>query len=203
MERARKPASTRERELLAPVDLCTPEGLLSPAARGWSRRPLHRCNLSGRFGRKKKWDYWCVTSPQGAFQLTYADIDYLGLASAAWIDFETKEILEKGAALPLAAGFFHPDTVGGGDLSFSGQGLELSIQREPGGTLLRASFRKLGGASLHAEVHVSRPAGHETLNVVIPWDERRFQFTSKQNTLPATGSSSRPRAPSVAPLTRS
>ncbi len=31
------------------------------------------------------------------------------------------------------------------------------------------------------------PPGHETINVVVPWDERTFQFTSKQNTLPAAG----------------
>jgi hypothetical protein len=29
--------------------------------------------------------------------------------------------------------------------------------------------------------------GHESLNVVIPWSEKRFQFTSKQNTLPTEG----------------
>jgi len=29
--------------------------------------------------------------------------------------------------------------------------------------------------------------GHETLNVVIPWSRERFQFTSKQNTLPTEG----------------
>jgi hypothetical protein len=31
------------------------------------------------------------------------------------------------------------------------------------------------------------PAGHESLNVVIPWSERRFQFTSKHQARPAEG----------------
>jgi hypothetical protein len=44
-----------------------------------------------------------------------------------------------------------------------------------------------GGTTLTAEVGVTRPAAHETLNVVIPWSRDRFQFTSKQNTLPASG----------------
>jgi hypothetical protein len=34
---------------------------------------------------------------------------------------------------------------------------------------------------------VERPVGHETLNVVIPWSDEQFQYTSKQNTLPAKG----------------
>src|SRR6478672_6085112 len=52
---------THERELLEPVDLCTPDGsALNPDARGWSRRPLHRANLLGQFGRNKRWDYWAI-----------------------------------------------------------------------------------------------------------------------------------------------
>jgi hypothetical protein len=49
--------ATHERELTEPVDLCTPDGELDPAALGWSRRPLHRANLHGRFGINKRWDY--------------------------------------------------------------------------------------------------------------------------------------------------
>jgi hypothetical protein len=40
---------------------------------------------------------------------------------------------------------------------------------------------------LDADILVERPAAHETLNVVIPWSDAQFQFTSKQNTLPASG----------------
>jgi hypothetical protein len=40
---------------------------------------------------------------------------------------------------------------------------------------------------LTADIVIRRPPGHETLNVVIPWSDEQFQFTSKQNTLPASG----------------
>jgi hypothetical protein len=52
--------TTLEPELTKPVDLCTADGSLNPAARGWSRRPLHRANLDGRFGLNKRWDYWAI-----------------------------------------------------------------------------------------------------------------------------------------------
>ncbi|MBE2198896.1 MAG: hypothetical protein IAE79_09825 [Anaerolinea sp.] len=45
---------TPERELTALVDLCLPNGRLNPAAVGWSRAPLHRCNLHGRWPGKKR-----------------------------------------------------------------------------------------------------------------------------------------------------
>jgi hypothetical protein len=38
-----------------------------------------------------------------------------------------------------------------------------------------------------ADVTVQRPPGHEAMGVVVRWDDRRFQYTVKDNTLPATG----------------
>ena len=78
---------TRERELTRPVDLCSPDGrTLNPAARGWSRTPLHRANLRGRWGRTKRWDYWAVLAGDLVFGLVHADVDYLGLVSIWWGD---------------------------------------------------------------------------------------------------------------------
>lgn len=44
----------QERELTDPVTLCLPNGRLNLAAVGWSRNPLHRCNLTGRRLAKKR-----------------------------------------------------------------------------------------------------------------------------------------------------
>src|SRR5690606_27310777 len=49
-----------EPELTGPVPLCTPAGRLNRAAVGWSRRPVHDCTLPGSWGRRKRWDFWCV-----------------------------------------------------------------------------------------------------------------------------------------------
>jgi len=56
-----------EPELTAPVDLCDSAGRLNRAAVGWSRQPLHNCNVSGHWPRKKRWNYWCITSPDCLF----------------------------------------------------------------------------------------------------------------------------------------
>jgi hypothetical protein len=80
---------TTEPEITSPVDLCDGRGRLNPQARGWSRRPLHRANLRGPRGRRKRWDYWCVVSDEVAVAITYADVDYLGLASVWVLDRAT------------------------------------------------------------------------------------------------------------------
>ncbi len=178
---------TREREITCEVDLCLPDGTLNRDAIGFSRHPLQRCNLQGSWGRKKRWDYWCVTSPEVALALTYADLDYVGLVSASCLELATGRFLERAVLVPLGRGLTQPETVGGGDIHYEGAGLRLTIHEGDGHTELGVTFQKLGGQRLHAEVMITRPKGHETLNVVVPFSDTRFQFTSKQNTLPAQG----------------
>ncbi|MEW5786185.1 MAG: DUF2804 domain-containing protein [Bacillota bacterium] len=178
--------SSPERELTGPVLLCDNRGRLNREAVGWSRRPLHRCNLSGRPLRKKRWNYWCVTTKRFLFSATVSDIDYLGMAFVYFLDFETKFFHEMTIATPFGRGCRLPDTVDG-DVVFKHRQLEASFIREDEGSRIRVTCPAFGGRALAADILVCYPAGHETLNVVIPWDERRFQFTSKQNTLPVTG----------------
>lgn len=171
-----------EPELTAPVDLCTPDGRLNQAAIGWARVPVHRCTLPGSWGRRKRWDYWCIATPTHVLSVTYADVDYLGLADVWFLDVESGRTANKSSMAPLAAGFEMPETVGGASMSVERMGLRLVLAEETAGTRLTASF---GG--FDCDVLLARPQGHESLSVVIPWSECRFQCTTKDNTRPATG----------------
>ncbi len=78
---------THENELTSPVDLCTTDGdRLDRAALGWSRRPLHRANLAGRFGINKRWDYWAVLAGDLVLSCLYADVDHFGVSDVWWAD---------------------------------------------------------------------------------------------------------------------
>jgi hypothetical protein len=65
--------------------------------------------------------------------------------------------------------------------------MRVALTDEGAGTRIRVDAADFGGERLQADIVIERPAGHETLNVVIPWHDEQFQFTSKQNTLPASG----------------
>jgi hypothetical protein len=177
---------TPEREITEPVDLCDHRGRLNPAARGWSRHPLHRANLRGARGRKKRWDYWCVISDEVVVSLTYADVDYLGLASVWVMERATGAEAQAGVQVPFARGFHLADEPCTATMRAVGKGFELEIAESASATRLRASGRG-AGRPIEVDVTVDKPASHESLNVVIPWSERRFQYTSKQNSRPATG----------------
>ena len=64
-------------------------GRLNPAARGWSRQPLHRANLPARDGHNKRWDYWAVLAGDLVVSAVYSDVDRFGLADVYWADLVT------------------------------------------------------------------------------------------------------------------
>jgi hypothetical protein len=181
--------ATHEPELIAPVDLATPDGRrLNPAAKGWSRRPLHRANLPGRWGRTKRWDYWAVLAGDLVVSSVYADVDYVGLADVWWVDLAAGRSGGRGIVVPGARGMQLPDQPGTEPLRVTRRHLELDISDDPdGATHLRGEWREKDGTPGRLEVVVELPPDHESLNVVIPWDERRFQFTSKHQARPASG----------------
>ena len=73
------------------------------------------------------------------------------------------------------------------EASFPVKQWPLVIDERDGHTRLTASAPTSAHGPIEIDVVVDKPAGHESLNVVIPWSDRTFQFTSKQNTRPATG----------------
>jgi len=101
----------QEKELTAPANLCLPNGRLNPTAVGWSRRPLHRCNLRGRWPRKKKWNYWAITTESHLFSATISHLDYAGLVFVYYADFTSQQLTEVTRLLPLGWGCPMPDEV--------------------------------------------------------------------------------------------
>jgi hypothetical protein len=174
-----------EPEITKPVLLCDTDGLLNREAVGWSRHPVHTCNLQPTLARKKKWNYWAVTSEELLFSATIADVERLQLCGAYLFHRRSKRHIDTGAIVP-AGTISIPETVAG-DMAIDHPRLSVSLTDVGAGTRIRAEAPDFGGVPLRADILVERPAGHETLNVVIPWADDCFQYTSKQNTLPASG----------------
>lgn len=188
--------ATHEREIVDPVDLCHPDGSLDPAAVGWSRTPLHRANLRG-WGRTKRWEHWCVTTPTHLIAMTVSDLDFLALNSVYLLEFgPSGREFERAAIVPFGRGVRLPDRVAGspgapdvvvGPARPTGGKVRIEIRDEAGGVRLRGRCLTPDRLPVDIDLLVARPPGHESLSVVVPWDARRFQYTSKQTALPATG----------------
>ncbi|HEY8543735.1 MAG TPA: DUF2804 family protein, partial [Acidimicrobiales bacterium] len=180
--------TTHENELTDEVDLCVPDGSrLNPAARGWSRRPLHRANLHGQHGRNKRWDYWAILAGDLVLSSVYADVDRLGLADVWWADVPSGATGWGFVATKGGEGVDLPERPGTSPLRIDRDGFALAIVDDDEGTRLTAAWTEKDGRPGRLDVTVALPAGHESLNVVIPWDDETFNYTSKHQARPAVG----------------
>ena len=179
--------TTHETEITAAVDLCTPDGaLLAPAARGWSRRPLHRANL-GPHPRNKRWDYWCVMAGDLIVSTVYADVEAIGLADVYWHDIGTGATGGHVLLTGPGEGISLPDVPGAAPLTSERDGFSMEIVDDEEATRFRVAWTEADGRSGRLELAVGRPPDLESLNVVIPWSDEIFNFTSKQWLRPVTG----------------
>ena len=179
--------ATHEPELTEPVDLCVADGSsLNPSARGWSRKPLHRANLDGCFGVNKRWDYWAFLAGDLVVSAVYSNIDHFGLADVYWVDLVTGET--GGQAILTPADALHlPERPGTAPLVVDRDGLALRMVDDEAGPRLLVDWEEVDGRRGRLDVLVEAPASHESLNVVIPWSDTVFNFTSKHQARPAVG----------------
>jgi hypothetical protein len=176
-----------ENEICEAVNLCNDRGELNKNSIGWARKPLFNCNLSGRWLRKKKWNYWCVTNDECLFSATISNIDYAGMIFVYFLDFKTKKFIEKTIMTPFGKGCTMPNVVNE-SLIFKNSSIDIKMLKENNDTHIILSCNDFMGTTLQADMNINYPDGHETLNVVIPWNKNTFQFTSKHECLPTSGS---------------
>ncbi|UCE84813.1 MAG: DUF2804 domain-containing protein [Deltaproteobacteria bacterium] len=174
-----------EREITAPVDLCDARGVLNPDAVGWSRFPIVRANLSGHWPRKKRWNFWNWISRDFVFSVTLADLDYASFCAATFSDFAAGQTF-RCQSNGRPGRFAMPEHVER-SVSFRGGGLEYANVNAGGDLEVDFRGRTRDGVEIVADFRVHKPPDHESLNVVVPWTDRRFQLNSKHNTLPCEG----------------
>lgn len=177
---------TEEPELTAEVALCDRWGRLRPDAIGWSRRPLHHAAPRWAPGRVKRWDYWCIISSEAVIAATYADVDYLGLASVWVLDRRADRAVGAEVLRPGGVGFHLGPRADEGIRSFVTTDFELAFVESAASTRIIVATDR-AEEPIEVQLEVARPPGHETMNVVIPWSRRRYQYTSKQVARPTSG----------------
>jgi hypothetical protein len=116
----------------------------------------------------------------------YSNIDHFGLADVWWVDLVTGQIGGKGIVTPADA-IELPEQPGTAPLAVDRDGLDLRMVDDDAGTRLSAEWKEVDGRQGRLDLVVEMPAGHESLNVVIPWSETVFNFTSKHQARPAVG----------------
>lgn len=174
-------------ELQHPTDLCTPNGALSPDAVGWSRWPLHRCNLSGHRLRKKRWNYWAVQVEHFFFAVGVAHLDYAATAFAYLVDLRHKQVTERTVTTSFGRGCTLGEHVNSAAF-FRHKSFTFSETHEDNvASIFVTAERFSQNDHLSAAIRVIYPPDFETLGVVVPMDHQHFQYTSKHVAVPVAG----------------
>ena len=181
--------TTHEHEITEVVNLALADGrTLNPAARGWSRTPLQVANQHGTWGRKKKWDYWSIQACDLIVSGVVADLDFFGTSDVWWLDLATGKTGGRGCGAAGAKGFELPARFGSMPLRIRSKHYSCDIRDDAHSNMyIDITWTEKSGEAGELHAVIEQPAGHESLNVVIPWSDTVFQYTSKHQARPARG----------------
>lgn len=168
------------------IALCDAQGRLNPQAVGWSPRPQVDCSIPGRYGRRKRWNHWCITTPRWMLSLTQADLDYLGYGAAYFLDLETGQGVAHSQLSPLGRCCRLPDQPQQSH-EFNHPRLQLRCIEHPGRLRLTLDAADIGGQPLQVALDIQRPVHLDSVNLVAPLGRRGFHATCRQLGLPASG----------------
>jgi hypothetical protein len=175
-----------ERQIHSPSPIAREDGTLARESVGWSRRPVHDCRLPAGWGRRKRWEFWCVATRDALAQITVADLDYLNLAAITVVDLASGEFVDRWRARPAGRPLGLGDRPRERDVRVTGRRLGMLIGEHADATRLSAWHRPVLGPEVEIDAEIGRDAG-DSLGVLVPWSRHRFQYTCKQVALPVRG----------------
>ena len=168
------------------IALCDAKGALNPDAVGWSSRPQVSCAMPGPWGRRKRWNHWCIVTPHWMLSLTQADVDYIGFGAVYFLDLQTGESVTHSQSRLFARGCELPESPQHGH-GFDHPRLQLRIAEHPGRARLSVSVPAIGGEMMQVSLDIQRPPHMDSVNLVAPLDEHGFHATCRQVGLPVNG----------------
>lgn len=163
------------------VNIAKRNGRVNPAAISWSRFPHINANLRG-WGRRKRFEYWAISTPDLVFAFSFSHADYrAGLAIYA-LDLATRAEVNDGEAHWFPGRVDLPPTSGIDAMGRVGKHTNVRITPNTEGTLLEVTGRRVT-----ARIQIIEPEGHQSMGVVVPWNDKTFQYTRKDGALRARG----------------
>lgn len=176
-----RPVPKSEREQVGGiVDLVSARDRLNPAAVSWSRRPHIRANMRW-WGRRKRFEYWAIATPDFVFAFSFSHADYRAGLAIYFLDLHTLDEVNDGESHWLPGAIDLPER---GGMAMGRRTARTSVDLTPNehGTLL-----EVHGTRVSARIQIHEPDGHESMGVVVPWTARRYQYTRKDNCLRPEG----------------
>lgn len=127
--------------------------------------------------RIKDWDYYLINDDHYAVALTFSDLGYIGLVSAAVMDFgeSTAQTASELVLMPLGS-MGLPASSETGDVSWQNKRCSVSFEHTPAGRRLSFSLKKFAeGRDFEAEFLLTDEP-RDSMVIATPWEEDGFAF---------------------------
>lgn len=147
---------------------------------GYALRPpfdYDHADIAAPAWRIKDWDYYLVWDDQYAVALTFSDLGYIGLVSAAIIDFVSASSQTASDLVLVPMGSMGlPASSETGDVSWGNKRCKVSFAHVPGGRRLSFALKSFGGSDdFEAELLLDQEP-RDSMVIVTPWAENQRAF---------------------------
>lgn len=174
------------REIGAPVELCAVDGRLSALARGYSKKPYVRAELTAAVGRRKRWNFVFISHPDVLVALALSSADYAGLAFLWLYDMKAERFADFEQMSPLSRGIRLGATLDD-EAEFRHKRIHAQWQRRGTDIEVTATVPDLAGSPVSLQLRFPLSADDEHLYLVVPWSDTVFNYTAKLAAIPAQG----------------
>ncbi len=167
------------KELKKKNSICSKDGKVNQECIGWGKKVFSNCNIDRGYFRKKIWNHYMWMNKDFVCALAIVKLDYAGLIFIDFYDLKENKKIHKSITIPLCNGIILHNSIGS-YAHFQNKEMYLNIIRT--NDKLHAMV-KWDEIDIDANIFLEK----ESLNVLVPWSEKKFHYTSKQFPLKSSG----------------
>lgn len=162
--------------------LHTKNGELNIDSIGWHKYPYKNCAIkptSKKFIRRKRWNHYLWISPEFIFLFAVVHLDYAGFIFLELHDLNSEESTKKSVTIPRGKGIIVEDEINK-KVYYRDHNIYIDIQEMGDELSIECNWDDINS---NAKIKLNK----ESLNVLIPWGEKKYHYTCKEMVLKCSG----------------
>ncbi len=167
------------KELKKKNSICSKDGKVNQECIGWGKKVFSNCNIDRGYFRKKIWNHYMWMNKDFVCALAIVKLDYAGLIFIDFYDLRENKKIQKSITIPLCNGIILHNSIGS-YAHFQNKEMYLNIIRINDKLHTMVKWDEI---DIDANIFLEK----ESLNVLVPWSEKKFHYTSKQFPLKSSG----------------
>lgn len=167
------------KELKGKNYICSKEGEINNDSIGWSRNVFENCDIKTGFFRKKIWNHYMWMNERFICTFAIVKLDYVGVIYLDFYNMIKNSEIHKCIYIPLCNGMIINNRVGS-YAHFQNKKMYTNVIRVNNNLNAILKWDEV-------DIDVSIELEDESLNVLVPWSDKLFHYTSKQFPLKSSG----------------